>query len=309
MSILTFLLNHDNFSIAEILVTNPLYERLILYMANHEIIAPKSGLPVYFDIYKTYNQLVPSHWHNHLEVLYVFKGTMHILRNDEKYTLNEKDLFVVNSGDIHLTRSPGSIEILLLQIPYELLNQSIDRYKTLRFREFYPERELNEDPVFQRLVHHLLTMRTLYEEAEDGYQFLFTSTLNLFLHTLYSHYSLRQDIDEKNKTAKHLSRLKVIIDYVQQNYSEALSLKEAASLLALNPEYFCRSFKKYTGFTFMEYVNLVRLTRIHSDILNTDDSITTIQERHGFTNYKVFNRMFKEAYGCTPSKLRPTRIR
>lgn len=278
-------------------------------MLNHEIIAPNAGLPVYFEIHKTYNHMVPSHWHNHVEILYILQGTMHIVRNDEKYTINKNDLFVVNSGDIHLTRSPGNLEILLLQIPYELLNYSIDRNKTIRFREHYPQYELNDNSVFHKMVQHLLTMKMLHEQREDGYHFLFNSNLNLFLHTLYTNYASRQNLQEENRTAKHLMRLKEIIDYVEQNYSEPLNLKEVASLVALNPEYFCRSFKKYTGFTFMEYVNLVRLTHIHSDLLDTDDSITVIQERHGFTNYKVFNRMFKEAYGCTPSKLRAAGFR
>lgn len=119
----------------------------------------------------------------------------------------------------------------------------------------------------------------------------------------FNHYAIRRNV-EINKVAKHLSRFKELIDYVELNYREPIGLKEAASFVALNSEYFCRSFKKFTGFTFMEYVNMVRLTHIHRDILDTDDNITVIQERHGFTNYKVFNRMFKEAYGCTPSKLR-----
>lgn len=278
-------------------------------MPTHEIIAPNTGLPVYFDIYKSYNQLIPSHWHNHLEVLYIFQGTMHIVRNDEKYTINENDLFVVNSGDIHLTRSPGSVEVLLLQIPYELFSPSLPEYMTIRFREFFPESELREEPTFQKLIQYLLAMRTLYEKNEDGYQFLFISNLNLFLHTLYCHYALRQNLMGKNKISKHLSRLKKVIDYVEKNYMEPLSLKEAASLAALNPEYFCRFFKKYTSFTFMEYVDLVRLTHIHSDILDTDDSITSIRERHGFYNCKVFNRMFKESFGCTPSKLRTDKLK
>jgi AraC-like DNA-binding protein len=273
-------------------------------MPNHEIIAPKAGLPVYFDIYKTYNQLVPSHWHNHLEVLYIIQGTMHMVRNDEKYTLQQQDLFLVNSGDIHLTRSPQHVEVLLLQIPYELLSHAVSSYKLIRFKEYYPESELKETPAFQKMIQHLLTMKTLYQQGEDGYQFLFNSNLNLFLHTLYKNYALSENLEEKNKASKHLSRIKEILDYVEHNYMEPLSLSDVASLAALNPEYFCRSFKKYTGFTFMEYVNLVRLTHIHRDLLHTEDNITRIQERHGFTNYKVFNRMFKEAYGCTPSKLR-----
>lgn len=273
-------------------------------MPTHEIIAPNARLPVYFDFYETYNQLIPSHWHSHLEVLYVFQGTMHIFRNDEKYTINENDLFVVNSGDVHSTRSPGGIKVLLLQIPYELLNHSIPDYKMIRFREHFPHSELSEDPLFQNMIQYLHTMKMLYKQGEDGYPLLFISNLNLFLHTLYRNYAIRQNLLEKNKVAKHLSRLKEVLDFVDENYMEPLSLKEAASIAKLNSEYFCRSFKKYTGFTFMEYVNLVRLTHIHSDILHSDDSISIIQERHGFTNYKVFNRMFKECYGCTPSKLR-----
>lgn len=276
-------------------------------MTTHEIITLKPQLPVYFDIYQSNNNLVPSHWHTHLEVLYIFSGTMYIVRNDEKYTLNKKDLFVVNSGDIHYTRSVGNIEALLLQIPYEFLNQSIYQYNTIQFKEYYPHNELKEDAAFQRMIEHLLLMSKLYKQGDEGYQFPFNSNLHLFLHILYTHYSTRQNTAEKNKNVKYLLRLREIIAHVEQHYMEPLTLSDAASLVALNPEYFCRIFKKYMGFSFLEYVNLVRLTHIHKDILETDDSITTIQERHGFSNYKVFNRMYKEVYGCSPSKLRTNR--
>lgn len=273
-------------------------------MSTHEIITTTARLPVYFDIYETYNQLVPSHWHSHLEILYIFKGTMNIVRNDVKYTIYENDLFVVNSGDIHLTRSPGNIEVLLLQIPYELLSHSMPEYKSIRFKEYFPHSELNKEPAYQKMIQYLLTMSRLYKQGGEGYQFFFTSNLYLFLHILYHQYATQQDPLNNNKASRHLSRVKKVIDYVEQNYMEQISLIDAASLVNLNPEYFCRFFKKYTGFTLIEYIHLVRITHIHADILDTDDSITSIQERHGFTNYRVFNRIFKETYGCTPSKLR-----
>ena len=58
------------------------------------------------------------------------------------------------------------------------------------------------------------------------------------------------------------------------------------------------------GVTFLEYVNLVRIDHIHEELLTTDDSITSILERNGFTNYKVFSRMFHEQFAMTPSQLR-----
>lgn len=273
-------------------------------MTTHEIISTRPQLPVYFDIYQSSNLLVPTHWHAHLEVLYLYHGTMHIVRNDEKYLIHEGDLFVINSGDIHYTRNIGNAEVFLLQIPYEFLNVSIFQFKALRFREYYSYQELKDDETFQAILAHVKRMGELYRQKEEGYQFLFTSSLNLFLHILYTHYSVRQDPMVQNKEAKQLSRLRETITYVEQHYMEPISLTDAASMAALNPEYFCRSFKKYMGLSFLEYVNMVRLTHIHNDILDTKDSITDIQERHGFTNYKVFSRMFKEVYGCTPSKLR-----
>ncbi len=273
-------------------------------MTTHEIITRRAQLPVYFGIYDSYNQLVPSHWHNHIEVLYLLKGTLHLTRNDEKYTLRHNDLFVVNASDIHYTLSEGETKVLLLQIPYDFLNQAIQQFEFLQFKEYFPQEELQEDEIFQTMVEHILTMKNLYEQCQEGYQFLFSSNLYLFLHLLFTKYSVRQNSVEKSKDAKHLMRMRTVITYVEQHYMETLSLTEAAALVALNPEYFCRTFKKYMGFSYLEYVNQVRLTHIHKDLLETDDTITTIQERHGFSNYKVFNRMFKEVYGCSPSKLR-----
>ena len=48
----------------------------------------------------------------------------------------------------------------------------------------------------------------------------------------------------------------------------------------------------------------VRLTHIYHDICSTDDPVMEILNRHGFTNYKLFSRMFKEMYGDTPREIR-----
>ncbi|UQT30834.1 AraC family transcriptional regulator [Roseburia intestinalis] len=147
-------------------------------------------------------------------------------------------------------------------------------------------------------------MGSLYKNEKNGYQFLFGSHLHHFLYILYTSYVLPQSQSTVSQDTKTLTRLKDIITYVERHYMEPLSLSDISDRFALNPEYFCRFFKKNMGFTFLEYVNMVRLSHIYSDLMQTGDSITQIMERHGFINYKVFNRMFKEVYGCLPSKVR-----
>lgn len=273
-------------------------------MITHEIITENERLAVYFDIYQTDNQIVPSHWHAHLEILYILEGGMHIICNDRKYDLTTGDLFVVNSGVIHYTHSMNHTRILLLQVPYELLAKSITEFPTIHFEEYFSGEHYVKETDFQKMIQHLLTMQKLYQSGEEGFPFLFRSSLNLFLHFLYTKYSTRQTLLDINKEAKNMERLRKIVTYIEDHYAEPLTLPETAKEFALNPEYFCRYFKKNIGFTFLEYVNMVRLSHIHRDILQTTESIMQIQERHGFSNYKVFNRMFKEIYECTPSEVR-----
>lgn len=58
--------------------------------------------------------------------------------------------------------------------------------------------------------------------------------------------------------------------------------------------------KSTPGQTFLTYVNQIRLQYFHSDLLQTDESITYLMNKNGITNYKVFLRSFKETYGMPP---------
>ena len=105
-----------------------------------------------------------------------------------------------------------------------------------------------------------------------------------------------------NEICGYLKELTVL--YVNHHYREEMTLQEAADELGLNREYFCRFFKQSTGSSFMRYVNQVRLNYIYQDLLHTDDPVQEIMERHGFFNQKLFYRMFKERYHCTPRQAR-----
>ena len=56
--------------------------------------------------------------------------------------------------------------------------------------------------------------------------------------------------------------------------------------------------------SFLQYVNEVRVTHIYQDLIHTDTPISELMEQTGFTSQKLFNRTFREIYGCTPSQVR-----
>ena len=85
---------------------------------------------------------------------------------------------------------------------------------------------------------------------------------------------------------------------------EPISIAMIASLVHLQPEYFCRKFKRLMGQTYLEYLNDVRLSYVYEDLIHTTQHLNAILDRHGFTNYKLFRRLFHEKIGCTPGELR-----
>ena len=270
----------------------------------YEIISNTDELPVFFSIVTETIRLVPSHWHQHVEVLYILKGSMDIVTSDTTYKLVEKDLFIINSGFIHLTKIQESTRYLLLQIPYDFLENSMNDLSSIHFKAYYPYTDLANHKSFTRMSEFMSQLTLLYQEKKYGYQFLFNSILQQFLYELYTSFTIRTKHLPFTSTAKNRHHLQRAIDYIGLHYNEHISLKEISSYLALNPEYFCRMFKKNIGFTFLEYLNQVRLTHIYEDLMTTKDTIIEIQERHGFNNYKVFNRMFKDSYGHSPSIVR-----
>ena len=121
-------------------------------------------------------------------------------------------------------------------------------------------------------------------------------TLNFSIRVVHSNQSQRN---------KDHARLDTILEYIAQNYRH-ISIEEIAGIAYLQPGYFCRFFKKCMGITFLEYQNELRLSFIYLDIISTDDSIKDILERHGFTNYKLFRRMFFEHFKASPTEVRKT---
>lgn len=65
-----------------------------------------------------------------------------------------------------------------------------------------------------------------------------------------------------------------------------------------------RLFHKATGENFSEYRKRVRLERVKRELENTQISITKIAIEVGFTSSSLFNRVFREEYGLTPSQYR-----
>lgn len=103
---------------------------------------------------------------------------------------------------------------------------------------------------------------------------------------------------------KDQKRMRIIYDYVEQNYLDSISLEIAASNIQMTVPSFCRYFKKLTGKTFTHFVNEFRV--IHACKLLMEDhlSIAEVCFDSGFNNLSHFNKHFRLVTGQSPSLYR-----
>jgi two-component system response regulator YesN len=114
---------------------------------------------------------------------------------------------------------------------------------------------------------------------------------------------LSQKIDEVDEEFKD----KIIYDgvkYINSNYTEDVSLSEAAAASNLSEHYFSRIFKKEMGCTFKEYITELRMESAKRKLKKHDDNISNIAKEIGYNNPGYFSRVFKEYEGVSPSTYR-----
>lgn len=107
-----------------------------------------------------------------------------------------------------------------------------------------------------------------------------------------------------NAYDKDQDQINKVYEYVFHNMQEGIKLKEAASIVYMEPSSFCRYFKKKTNQTFMDYVKSVRIGIAAKLLAETDKQITQICFECGYNNLANFNHYFKVIMKKTPSEYR-----
>lgn len=268
---------------------------------------------LHFTFVNTWDQLLPAHWHEHLEIVYVTGGAITASINDVSYELKKGDIFLVNSNDIHYTYTHEDARYFLLQIPPVHLERVSPRWNSLKFQEFIPG-ESEDGEKNRNMVRACLNSQMaeifheidgLYQEKKEGYHLLVLAAVYRLLFLLYTEgIRTEEEASGSHGALRDLERMKLCMEYVQAHYGETISLADAAGLLSITPEHFCRLFRKYTGQTFLAYVNQIRMEHFYNDLLETDENITFLLDKNGITNYKGFLLKFRDRYGQSPKAVR-----
>lgn len=114
-----------------------------------------------------------------------------------------------------------------------------------------------------------------------------------------------QRIEESKSENEPEERLIVgITKYIQEHLADDISLSSLADEFHLNPQYISQLFKNEIGVGFLAYLTNIRVEKAKKLLLTTALPITEIAELSGFSDYRVFTKVFKRSENVTPSQYR-----
>ncbi|MBU1219403.1 AraC family transcriptional regulator [Myxococcota bacterium] len=112
------------------------------------------------------------------------------------------------------------------------------------------------------------------------------------------------DDNQKFRT-EYAARINRVIDYIERNIDQKLTLDDLARIAAFSPFHFHRIFATFTGETLNRYINRLRLQKAASMLISTPDKpITDIALDMGFSASSSFARAFSDYYGMSASDWR-----
>ena len=97
-----------------------------------------------------------------------------------------------------------------------------------------------------------------------------------------------------------MNELERVIDYIEENITEDIGLKDVADYAGYSPFYFSRSFVKAAGLSVSEYIRIRKLQHSVPDLLN-GMKIIDIAIKYSFDSHEGYTRSFKGLFGSSPS--------
>ena len=122
----------------------------------------------------------------------------------------------------------------------------------------------------------------LGEKILKGYRMKFTEAMNQTDHDL----------------------IKIALDFINDNYTNKISLQVVADNLHISKNYLCHLFKAETGYRFCEYVNMQRVNRAKKMIMENKKNFEYISFDCGFSSQSHFSTTFKKIAGYTPNEFK-----
>ncbi len=247
----------------------------------------------------------PVHWHNAVEIIIPLHNGFSVTSGGTDYNLNEKEIIIIPPGELHQMPAREGRRII-----FQCDNSVISEVPTLDAIM----------PVFSSAIHITPDLdKELYVIARKGILDIYSeyyskepmADVRIYMYlikilTAVREFQIRQSTEAavNNICTDDSRKFSFVMKYINQNYTEEISLEKLASIAGYSKYHFSRIFKEYNGMSYIQYINTKRIKAAERLLIDPELSITDVAMRAGFASLTTFNRAFRKAKNCTPTEFK-----
>ena len=246
------------------------------------------------------NQNLEMHVHECCEIFLCIEGGKSFLIDNRIYDISDGDLFVINQFEAHKVVPDCSDKFLryILHVhPSFLYTNSfgdINLSNCFYAADKITKISLSKEDV-EKLSNLFEALKNDHSYGDDMYKKLRASEIILETNRLFSTHNVGSQGKFSHRTVQ------LAIDYINSNYSSALSIEAVAKNAFISPTQLSRLFNHYCGTTVTKYITSKRITEAKK-LLSSGKTVTDTAFMCGFNDYANFIRTFKKAVGVPPGK-------
>jgi AraC-like DNA-binding protein/mannose-6-phosphate isomerase-like protein (cupin superfamily) len=260
----------------------------------------------YFAIAHLYNEekTMNMHIHDCFEIYYSISGGKQFLIDNKFYTIQPGDLFFINTYESHYLSQIDQMvhERIVISISPDFIKQlssentDLSYCFTYRKPNFSHQISLDKEQQqrFNYYIHKITSVSGFGEDILE--RTAFTELMVLLNKAFYA--KRKTEMDTSYQYSKQVDQ---ILDYMNQNIGNPISIEHLARQFYLSESYICRIFKYTTGTTINKYLTARRIS-IAKSLLADGMNVNEVCERCGFNDYSNFLKAFTKTVGISPKK-------
>jgi AraC-like DNA-binding protein len=255
----------------------------------------------------TYNMV--KHWHPEYEIQYFVQGKRDFFIGDHNYSIKAGSLVLVDSEQVHNTATGDEVfhERILIMFEKDIFARAMQGIGIDLPGFFKVYQGVTQIPQVDQayVVSILEAIAKEVKEKRKSYQIevqLKLMELIVYLTRLKNKHVHEDDFATPSQKTSDLSYQ--VASYIRKNYMTVHSLDDVAGHFYLDKSYLGRQFKKTTGYTVNEYINIQKVQQAQRLLEDTTLAIVDIAKQSGYQNLTYFNRVFKKYTETSPLKYR-----
>ena len=242
------------------------------------------------------------HYHSDFELFYLVKGSRKFFIADTICSLTSESIMLIKPGIPHQSTVSSNIpmERYAIYFSADLVNEILSEFsKTINIENMF---FLTLSDVSKKIIYENITKLKNEISTKDNYSpKLIKSIVSEIILLLLREREMSVSLKAKDNYYKNDERMQKVIDYIQANYADNITVEICAKIAYMSPSHFSRQFKRLTATDFKTYLIDTRIKKACKLLKEPNgNNITDIAFKVGFSSCSYFTKSFKKLIGVTP---------